>query len=72
MDMSTREAIAPRKTTRRGWRMARMAEMKKVLSPISERMIVIKERMRVSAEKSVGDSVDIVYDVVGLVWERFV
>ncbi|KAG2343525.1 hypothetical protein BDR05DRAFT_963111 [Suillus weaverae] len=31
-----------------------MAEMKNVLSPISERMIVIKERMRVSAEKSVG------------------
>jgi len=38
--------------------MARMAEMKKVLSSISERMIVIKERMRVSDQKSVGGSVE--------------
>jgi hypothetical protein len=43
--------------------MARMAEMKKVLSLISERMIVIKERMRVSAEKSVGGSGDILHEV---------
>jgi hypothetical protein len=55
MDMSAREAISPRKT--------RMAEMKKVLSPISERMIVIKERMRVSAEKSADGSVDILHGV---------
>lgn len=42
--------------------MERMAAMKKVLSPISERMIVMKERMRASTEKSVGtvgDCVDI-------------
>lgn len=37
--------------------MERMAAMKKVLSPISESMIVMKERMRASAERSVGAAV---------------
>lgn len=66
MLMSTRDVKAPRKTTRRACRMERMAEMKKVLSPISERMIVMKERKRISAESSVGvvgGGVDIVDDV---------
>lgn len=54
--------------------MERMAAMKKVLSPISESMIVMKERMRASAERSVGAAVgggcvDIVYEVVGVIWE---
>lgn len=37
--MRAREANAPKKTTRRGWRMASIAAMRKVLSPISEKMM---------------------------------
>ena len=42
MDMTTREPNAPAKTSIRGWRMARMAAMRKVLSPISETRIMAK------------------------------
>jgi hypothetical protein len=45
MDMTTREPNAPQNTTMRGWRMARMAAIRKVLSPISEAMIMKKEFM---------------------------
>jgi hypothetical protein len=38
-DMSSREAKAPEKTMRRGWRIANKAAMRNVLSPISETRI---------------------------------
>ena len=37
--MRASDANAPKKTTRRGWRMASIAAMRKVLSPISEKMM---------------------------------
>lgn len=37
---------AAEKTTRRGWRMAISAATRNVLSPISEKMIIIKESMK--------------------------
>jgi len=46
MDMTTREPNAPAKTSIRGWRMARMAAMRKVLSPISEMRIMEKDWTR--------------------------
>ena len=44
--MTTNEPNAPANTTRRGWRMARIAAMRNVLSPISEKMIMKKELRR--------------------------
>ena len=71
-DMSAREAKAPEKTVRRGWRMARMAAMRKVLSPISEAMIIVKD-WRVAwrapstwAPKKYSDIVDIVFVFLAL------
>ena len=43
MDMTTREPNAPAKTSSRGWRIARMAAIRKVLSPISENIIMAKD-----------------------------
>jgi len=48
MDMTTREPKAPAKTSSRGWRMARIAEMRKVLSPISENIIMAKDCSKAS------------------------
>lgn len=42
-DIRTSEPNAPKKTIRRGCRIARMAAMRNVLSPISEAMIMKKE-----------------------------
>lgn len=36
---------AAENTTRREWRIAMRAAMRKVLSPISEKMIIVKERI---------------------------
>ena len=48
MDMTTREPNAPAKTSSRGWRIARIAAMQKVLSPISENIIIAKDCSTVS------------------------
>ena len=52
MDMTTREPNAPAKTSIRGWRMARMAAMRKVLSPISETRIMAKDWTRACTSPS--------------------
>lgn len=63
MDMSKRDPKAPAKTTIRGWRIARMAAIKKVLSPISENMIIMNERTSTSAEASERDVKGVVVDI---------
>ena len=70
--MSKRDPKAPAKTTKRGWRIARMAAMRKVLSPISENMMVINERMNVWTEPSEGvvEGVDIYDLTVGVKGRR--
>ena len=52
MDMKTREPNAPAKTNSRGWRMARMAAMRNVLSPISENIIIAKDWSKASGPLS--------------------
>ena len=65
-DMRARAEKAPEKMVSLGWRIARMAAMRKVLSPISEARIIVKD-WRVawrapltSAPKKYSDMVDIV------------
>lgn len=53
--MSRRDPKAPAKTARRGWRIARMAAIRKVLSPISVNMIIMNERTSASTDVSGRD-----------------